>query len=72
MAKKRQDNAWEAMKVMADISIPIEEAEARVRALIRRMKPANQVFVIGMGLRFRHEAEKRGASPTDGAAPDPA
>jgi hypothetical protein len=57
--KQRQDNAYEAMKIMGDISIPIEEAEARVRALIRRMKPANQVFVIGMGLKFRNEALQR-------------
>jgi hypothetical protein len=58
-AKPRRDNAGEAMKIMGDISIPFEEAEKRVHALIRRMKPAKQVFVIGMGLRFRNEALQR-------------
>ena len=55
----RRDKAYEAMKIMGDISIPFEEAEKRVHALIRRMKPANQVFVIGMGLKFRNESLQR-------------
>lgn len=58
-AKPRRDKAYEAMKIMGDISIPFEEAEKRVHALIRRMKQANQVFVIGMGLKFRNEALRR-------------
>lgn len=59
MKKPRRDNAYEAMKIIGDSSIPVEEAVTRVRRLIRRMKPANQVFIIGMGLWFREQAAQR-------------
>lgn len=57
--KPRRDKADEAMKIMADISIPLEEAAKRVHSLTRRMKPANQMFVVSMGLWFRNEASQR-------------